>query len=227
MSNSKVETPEEFVNKNLNTDDIDTAIAITKDKDGQIQLSRNSKMDVKVLTDTLVLALTEMCKDPTFKHSFLESFSSISGVDDLFIKKCLENNGDLRSAEDVQLFLDEMLNMIKSEINPSGLAFMITNADPQELEENPETEVPVVMQISGTGNLLAYMVHEYIEELSGDAYASGKPNAFDPNKPQYAKVMRDFVATMDRLASNQKAKLPDSKHIKFKVQDKDKKENNK
>lgn len=231
MSDKKdanVESPESFVNKNINTDEIDTAIAITKSTDGRIQLSRNSKMDLKVLTDTLVLAITEMCKDPAFKHSFLESFSSINGAEDLYIKRILDENGDIRSAEDTTLFLQEILDMIRSQINPTGLALMLTNVDAQELANNPETEVPVIMQFSGAGNTLAYMAHEFVDELSGKAYSEGKPNAFDPSKDKkYANLMRDFRATLDMLESDEKT--PDNNKIKFKVEDKDKekKENKK
>lgn len=188
-----------FVSEQLDKDDVDTAIAITKNGDN-VNLSYNSKGNISNITNALAALIESQAqKDPLFRHEFLKSLGLLNGKEGMEVAKVLQSGQVIKSPEEAQNFINDVMNFLQTEIRPTGLALMITNADPEEVQEDPTTMVPFIYHITGSTNLLAYGIHNLTRNLSGAAYANHEHNAMSPHNGNNATAMRLFSSTMDTL----------------------------
>lgn len=191
---------DDFVTQQMNQNDVDTAIAISTDKKGNIDYSFNSKSDMSKIAQALAALIENQSKsNPMFRHEFVKALGTINGIEGYEVGKILEPQHIVRNPRESQKFVNDVMQYIETELQPTGLILMLTNADPSMVEQDPSQPIPFTYHLTGSTNLMAYGMHSLYNQLTGEAYKRNIPNAMSPEDENNATAMRLFTSTWDTL----------------------------
>lgn len=197
---NKINQADKFVTEQMDKSNVNAAIAITTDDHDNINFSYNSKLGLNKIAEGLAAFIETQAKsDPMFRHEFLKALGRLNGVEGYAVDKILEPQQVVRNPRQAQDFVNDVMRYIETEITPTSLVLMLSNADPSMVEQDPSQPIPFMNHLNGSTNLMAYGMHSLYDQLTGKAYERQVPNALSPKEANNAEAMRLFANTWDSL----------------------------
>lgn len=200
-------TPDEFVTEQMDQQNMKTAVAITTDKDKNINFAFNGKdsdheSGMTLIAQSLAAFIESNSKsNPMFRHEFLKALGQLNGVETFEAEQTLEPNTLIKKPHQMQEFINRVMKYIETELTPTAAVLMLTNADPSMVAQDPSQTIPFTYHIVGDTSLMAYGMHGLRNQLNGTAYQRHLPHAMSPkdNDGKNAEAMRLFTNTLEDL----------------------------
>lgn len=208
--NDETQAASKFVKDTLAIEDNKSALAIVENEKGELMLSYNSKYEgLSSITDMIAAFIVSQSDDDKFGQQFyfefINSLARLNGVSAKAVEDLLKKDHPLKTAEDVQMFISGIMEMIRSQINPTGVVMALSNTDPDDIANDPTKIVPTIIQFSGNPVMLAHEVRAVDRQLSGKAYEDKEEGAFSLDDSNNQKFVQRYNETMDYLNDGKKS----------------------